>query len=277
MEVDIYASAKNDPTFGWMFVKSFLDTGEVIPPAVSESYLVRAFCYSRYQLTDHHVRRAIELEHGSNWQRRVLLKCMLLMEDQSYLQISEFLRLTEESVGIYETLFWNVRDMLKDKVYINSLIYPNSRQVELANRYALEEAPANLTMRVAHQHGLGAALEWLGMDSPTQEFGGEVHAKSFEARILSTGNFLAKMGFLHQHELAAVSSARSVLNSIKMGGEQQKDDDSRRGLAGMSLGMSVNASFMRIMQPDLEQRLAIQRGIEVETAAAASATPPKNN
>jgi len=35
---------------------------------------------------------------------------------------------------------------------------------------------------------------------------------------------------------------------------QQKDDDSRRGLAGMSLGMSVNESFMRIMTPDLERR-----------------------
>ena len=258
VEVDIYASAKNDPGFGWMFVRSFIDTDEGMPSQVVESNLVRAYCYLRYRVPDHHVRRALEIEHGSNWQRRALLKCMLLMEDQSFRNIAEFLHLTEEAVAIYEILFWNVRDLLKDKVYVNTLVYPDSRQIELGRRYALEESPANLTLRVSQQHGISAALEWLGIENPTQEFGAEVQAKSFEARILSTGNFLAKMGFLHQHDLAAIASARSVLNFSKRGGEQKKDDDSRRGLAGMSMGMSINESFMRIMKPDLEQRLAAQ-------------------
>jgi hypothetical protein len=266
VEVDIYATAKNDPTFGWMFVRSFIDTGEPMPSKVVESNLVRTYCYLRYRAPDHHVRRALELEHNSNWQRQVLLKCMLLMEDQTCDQIAKFLHLTPEAVTVYEVLFWNAKDLLKDKVYINTLVYPNSRQVELGHRYAREESPSNLALRASQQHGISAALEWLGIENPTQEFGGEVQAKSFEARILSTGNFLAKMGFLHQKDLAAIASARSVLNSIKMGGEKQKDDDSRRGLAGMSLSMSVNESFMRIMTPDLESRLAVQRGIETEEA-----------
>jgi hypothetical protein len=185
----------------------------------------------------------------------VLLKCMLLMEDQSYSQIAH-------------------SDQLQDKIYVNTLVYPDSRQIELGHRYALEESPTNLALRALQQHGTSATLEWMGIENPTQEFGAEVQAKSFEARILSTGNFLAKMGFLHQSDLAAISSARSVLNSIKMGGEQQKDDDSRRGLAGMSLSMSVNESFMRLMTPDLVRQLAVQNGIETEEASKPNEPPP---
>ena len=51
---------------------------------------------------------------------------------------------------------------------------------------------------------------------------------------------------------------------------KQKDDDSRRGLAGMSLGMSINESFMRIMTPDLVRQLAVQSGIETEEISKAN-------
>ena len=42
----------------------------------------------------------------------------------------------------------------------------------------------------------------------------------------------------------------------------------------MSLGMSVNESFMRCMTPDLERRLAIQTGMEIERASKPKDTAP---
>jgi hypothetical protein len=55
-----------------------------------------------------------------------------------------------------------------------------------------------------------------------------------------------------------------MLATKKQAPERQKDDDSRRALAGMSLSMAMNESFMRITRPDLERRLAFQRGIELD-------------
>jgi hypothetical protein len=85
-----------------------------------------------------------------------------------------------------------------------------------------------------------------------------------EARRSSPPNVIDSCGALR---------ARSVLNSSKNSGERQKDDDSRRGLAGMSMGMSINESFMRIMRPDLQSRLAAQLGIETEEANKPVDTP----
>lgn len=266
---DIRAASKNEPRFGWLFVKSFLDTGQRMPPEVHESDLVRAYGFGRYDFMDQAVVGALELEHGSNWQRRVILKCLLLMEDCRFEKISQLMLLPEEVVAMYESLFWNVRDQVKDRIYVNMLVYPNSRQVELAPRYALEEDPASIALRASRNNDIKTTLAWLGIDEFASEFGSESHAKAFEARILSTGNFLAKLGFLHQADVIAIQSARSVLNSIKLGGGEQKDDDSRRGLSGMSLALSMNESFMRIMKPELERRLAVQRGLETDNSSEA--------
>jgi len=257
-EVDIYAYAMNDPAFGWMFVNSFLDLGFPVPALVYESTLLRPYCYVRYGNYDRNARVALEMQHLHNRSKRALLKCMLLVDDMSYEQIAKTLFLPVDSVHIYEALFWNVRDRMEDKAYLNHVVYPDTRKIELQSTYITDEDPQSIVLRITLQHGMKVVEEFMGIRNPIQEFDSQNEAKSYESRVLSAGNFMAKVGFLHQHQAYAVSSARHVLQSIKMGGDEHVDDDARRGLEGMSLGRSLTDTFMEITRSDVERQLKLQ-------------------
>jgi hypothetical protein len=52
-------------------------------------------------------------------------------------------------VRIFEALFWNVRDRLADRIYSASLVYPESRQVELLPGYYRNESRMFLALPFA--------------------------------------------------------------------------------------------------------------------------------
>ena len=219
-ETDLYAYASNDPGFGCGFIKSFLDLGKPLPTMVYESQLIRPYCYLRYHNNDSDARGAFELHRDRQSGRCILLECMLLRGEYDYPSIAKKLSITEATVQIYGTLFWNVRDRLDDRIYINTLVYPEGRQVELVPGYAKKEHPRNLALRITVASGLDAAEEFLGLRSEATGAGRAEQAEAFAAKILSTGNFLAKMGFLHQ-KLPALEAARGVLRLRKAGREQR--------------------------------------------------------
>jgi len=259
-EVDICAHVLNDPGFGWMFVKSFLDLGRQLPAQVYESELVRPYCQLRYLNDDREAREAIELEQRANYQRRLLLRCMLLRAEYDYGAIAKKLSLSEDTIGIYQTLFWNVRD--RDRIYVTSLVYPDTRLIEFVPGYPLEEHATNLVLRAAFDHGIAKAEELLGLRNPVQEKNGAQHARELAGRILRAGNFAAQIGLIHQ-DLPALTNARLLLR--KVGGGQWKegnsvalDDDDVRGLGGMSRERSLQELFLDIMRPELERQLALQ-------------------
>ena len=257
-EVDVRSYAMNDASFGWKFINSFLDLGRPVPADVYESVLLRPYCYVRYESYDRDARMAFEIENIANRTKRALLRCMLLVSEMPYRTIAESLQLTVETVKIYENLFWNIRDRLPDPAYLTQLIFPDTRKVELMPNYLIEEDPQNLVLRITIQHGLKVMEELLGIRNPISEFDSQSQAKSYEAQIMSAGNFVAKIGFLHQQAAYAISSARHVLQSIKLGGEDQVDDDARRGLEGMSMGRSLTETFMEIAGPDIKRQLMMQ-------------------
>jgi hypothetical protein len=243
------AYAFNDPSFGWGFVKSFLDLGRPLPALVYESQLLRPYCCLMYAASDKDARAALELEHPANRQRRILLRCMLLRTEYTYAAIAKKLNLSEEAIRIYEMLFWNVRD--RDRAYICSLIYPDTRQVEFVPGYFLHEDPEMVALRAAYHHGIDVVEALLGMKDPLEDSNGVEHGRALAARFLSAANFVAKIGGIHQ-DLPALANARQLLSSVGRGqwkhsNQPGMDDDDRRGLGGMSLGRSLSETFMEIV------------------------------
>ena len=160
--------------------------------------------------------------------------------------------MSEDTIRVYETLFWNVRD--RDRIYVTSLVYPDTRLIEFVPGYPLEEDPRNLVLRAAFDYGIQEAEELLGLKNPVQQSNGAQHARALAGRILRAGNFAAQIGLIHQ-DLPALTNARRLLR--KVGGGQWKegnsaalDDDDVRGLGGMSRGRSLQEIFLDIIRPD---------------------------
>lgn len=138
-EVDLNAYAVNDPAFGVGFIRSFVELRRPLPVTVYESQLLRAYCYLWHRNGDQDVRAAFELRRQRDSARCVLLECLLLRSECDEAAIARKLSLTEATIQIYGTLFWNVRDRLEDRIYLNTLVYPEGRQVELVPGYHMKE------------------------------------------------------------------------------------------------------------------------------------------
>jgi hypothetical protein len=68
-----------------------------LPAQVYESELVRPYCHLRYFNDDREAREAIELEQRPNYQRRLLLRCMLLRAEYDDGAIAKKLSLSEDT------------------------------------------------------------------------------------------------------------------------------------------------------------------------------------
>lgn len=258
-EVVLFAHGMNDPMFGWVFVKSFLDQKQDLPCDVVESPLLRAFAYFRYANRDPHVRQAFQLRTHAEKLQRAMIQCMLLIEKYSLEHIASEMMLDLDVVEIYQTLFWNVRDRMRDKVYLTSLVYPQSTQVLYASNYQQQEDFVNIAMRAAVGPGMDTVREFLGLACPTKEFEAEAFAKAFEAQVLSTATHAARLGYLHQQNVPAISGGRLMVQSTKMGGNVSKDDDSRVGLGSFGMRASTLEHFRRIAESDVQYRLRLQQ------------------
>src|SRR5438132_7925332 len=80
-----------------------------------------------------------------------------------------------------EALFWNVRD--RERIYLCSLVYPETRLVEFVPGYVLNEDPMNLALRAALDYGIESVEEILGLKNPVESVKGVEHAKAFTAGI----------------------------------------------------------------------------------------------
>lgn len=239
-EVDWRAYALNDPGFGWGLITSFLSLGRELPAAVSETELVRPYSYLAYGREDAQARQAIGLEFERPDQRRILARCWLLVSGD-YSAIGRRLRLSQEVVRIYESLFWNIRDRIDDRCFVNSLVYPQSRQVELIPGYHRNESPLYLALRATVSSGIEAAEELLGLRPVSGADG-----KAWAAQVLRTADLMLKMGFIHQN-LAVYKQARRLLRSTKREDPPKNRVDSQYPALGISDAIAM--SFYACVNP----------------------------
>ena len=207
-EVDVHSYTSHDPQFGWHYVKSFLACNQPLPHQTHETPLLRTYSHLRYKLPDPDVTAALSLEHSLNTKRCILVRCLLLKgyDDAAIARLSGA---SPDSVRIYESLFWNTRGL--DRIDLASRVFPESRLVELRPGYHQTESVMNLALRAVWDWGLPAVEQFLGLSNPganSASIGQQVSA--LVPKILSTANFLLKMGFVHQN-LPPISMAVRVL------------------------------------------------------------------
>jgi hypothetical protein len=189
-----------------------------------------------------------------NLQRRILLQCFLICDEFDFARIAERTGLSEATVRIYEALYWNVRG--RDRIYVVSLVYPETRQIEWAADYALKETPMNLALRATLHGGIAAAEEFLGLKNPVEDSGAAVHARAFASRIMSNANFMAKLGFMNQ-DMPAMEHALRALRTVK----SLQDDVSEKQVDPIGDAMSVAESIRRAFA-DIERGRGARTGLQ---------------
>lgn len=125
-----FALALHDPAFGWHFVDAHLQVRvrRWLPDTVHEWALLQSFLARWLKVPDPLMQEVESFRTEARRHERDLLEGLLLARSLSIADIAGHLGTSDAIVEAYEALFWNVRDRLNERGYINSLLYPDGVQ-----------------------------------------------------------------------------------------------------------------------------------------------------
>lgn len=102
-------------------------------------------CYSGRRGADTHANGDPEVVND-------LIKFRPPSEIEYILQLARKLQMNPLVIEAYEALFFNILDRKHEATYIGRIVYPDTRMVELGERYSATEPIQNILMRVAYNH-----------------------------------------------------------------------------------------------------------------------------
>jgi DNA-binding CsgD family transcriptional regulator len=239
-EIELLAEADNDPAVRAKFVDAFVEVRQPLPASIDEPELLRAYGYRRFGTPDADVEAAFTREHDLNTTNRTRLRCMLLRPEYTYAEIGKKMGLSEDTVRIYQALFWPVRD--RGGFFVTSLVYPRSRQCEFEPGYPQNETTENLAYRAALTSGMEAVERLLGMNNTIMKKTINEMADHLARRILANAESVADMGCLNQ-DMPGLKNALAVMRMLKPGRRRQQEVVAIEQLNPMSVAAAVSESL----------------------------------
>lgn len=261
------AAALNDVALGWNLASSYAEAGLDTPPFITQTAVVRANCKLLYpDCKDAAVTNAEVFNTPEFKPRRNLLQALLCCPGTSVQDIAGQCHIDPDVLSLFEQLFWNVRDRLEEKLYINQLLYKNTRFPGPGVRDQEQADPGLRLCRLGYEKGITAVLHAAGV-LRLEDGQGDTRRlyEDLEQKLLLQASLGVAQGLVSPAGNPCLPSAMKLqLAKMRQKPEEELDEDARRGLAGMSLSMAVTESFMRLVKPDLDRRLALQRDMEIQ-------------
>lgn len=180
--LDVEYTALHDPSFGFNFIRTLVDTGTPFPlraKFVGQSLLELAYSYERMAAegnrpTNGAISAAHYLAYPGNRLAAVVNACLLQPSKEcSYARIAKMVGVSEMTIKFYETLYFNVRDREDDAGYLFSLIWPHGRYMSYDPVYARMVPEGQLLLQTCDEFGLEKGLAGYGF---TRNYPGKLDA-----------------------------------------------------------------------------------------------------
>jgi hypothetical protein len=249
-DVHRFIATYRDVDFGWKFCCTA--ALHKLPFASSvlrgdDEVLWRAYLFCRdpklYPSQD--IKMAIGLASDYMRSTRQALHGFLLASDGNAVTAAADLGLPVDAVRAYEKLFFNVIDRKNDLAYIQSIVYPHGRLVELVEGYLQNEDIGAVIRRAGYNSGrddvrflIGSASSAVDALSRTQ------NPKQLENLMMAFAMVIARNGGLGQG-ITAMNNARQLLTAGKIGGETTAD--------------VLSGNISESIKPELQRWRSVQR------------------
>jgi hypothetical protein len=255
------------PNWGWRVAYSYFIERKPLPPTIQNPAIRRAYYFLHGQ-DDENLAIVVSLFLPGNSDRRIVLQGLLCAKDITLSGIAHLLGLHPDVIELYESLFFNVRG--RDSLYLATAIFPSTRLLAIKDAETGPTLTASMMMQMGRDFGWKAVARMAGIipvvdsDNSTDR-----QVEELERHIAGNAMMLAQAGYLNRPNSAGLQHVKSLMR-VRKEQEPEKPWNERDHLSDMSMSMSVNDSFKRLVMPDLARRLAFQRGIATEEAKAAS-------
>lgn len=230
-EVCRFAMAFSDMDFGWNFVRTMADWHLRFPGGILEGddeVLFRAYMYrvNPEKYSTHDLRTAISLTSPAMTNKRIAIEGMLLAPGATYEKVASQTdhAFTCEAIATFEKLFFNVLDRRDDILYLQNIVYPHGRMVEMMEDYMQHASLGQLVRRAGYNNGAADVMFFMGAsNSAIDALLQAASAKQLESMMMAFGVMLARNGGINQSSLPAITNARQLLTAGKLGGETNQD------------------------------------------------------
>ncbi len=207
---------------------------------------------------------------------RMTLQGLLCARDVSLDGIAHLLEFPRQVVELFATLFFPVRS--RGISFLASLAFPQTRLGAIKEAEAEVDNLELTLMRLGRDYGWQEVARAVGLKGIEHDNSIDNQVEELERLTFGNALMIGRAGGLNRRS-QGLQYARTLI-ATRRNMQTQRDDDSRRGLGGMSMSMAINESFMAIVKPDLDRRMALLQGMEVEqvnkakdAASAAEAKP----
>lgn len=220
-----YVVAFKDMDFGWKFCQICANNRVPLPMIRSrdDDVLYRAWLYlvNPSAGRDPVLKYALALTTPGMESIRTTIKALLLSRDADAQSVAAMVQMDPAVISTFEKLFFNVLDRKGDILYLQSILFPEGRTVELNERYLTQETPEKLLMRSGRRNGAEDVLYWSGASETAMDALALTKSTSqLENMMTGFGLLLAKHGGLNQsgRSLPGMSAARQVVSAAQMSG-----------------------------------------------------------
>lgn len=217
-----------DMEFGWHYARTAAAHNLPVAGAAlhgDDEILYRAylFCRDPRRFRSPDIAAALALATGAMQTTRLTLDGMLLAADATAASVAAKMGLPVEGVAAYERLFFNVIDRKRDLAYLQHIVYPHGRMVEMVAGYFENAATHDIIKRAGFNNGPDQVMYLMGASNSAVDALSKAAPKQLEELMMSYALLLAQNGALNHAHLGGMSSARQLLTAGKLGGEQLDD------------------------------------------------------
>jgi hypothetical protein len=267
------AHAYVDPAFQWNFAQAFVELNLPLPEVVKEPYIKLAHAHGMKQSYSEDIADGLVLQHPSWKIKRGFLRALLLLKELNLNNTAQMTGIPILTLLAYEQLFWNVRDRLDDPLYMQTLCYPLTPQIEYQADHWKNADPCDLMLRAAFRHDCEGVLEIFGIRLPRREMSPEVYMEKIVPRFLAHWEHIVRCGGSSSEIPAMKEMAKMVVKVVvtaskNNGPKQLEFDDTEMGLgaiARMDHGQSILATLKQLEDnTKYDEMLALQRSLQPE-------------
>lgn len=212
--------------FGWQYAQTAARHPDEVPVLASylscgDQVVFRAYLYHRFGYAYEDISGAKALLTSTMSSTRAMLEGLLICSDATLENSASRCGLPLPVVRAYEKLFFNILDRKEDISFIQHVVYPHGRMIEMVDGYLFSTPLGDIIRRAGYTNGANDVRYLMGAAPDAVaalEQAGD--SRKLESLILSLGMVMARNGGLHQPGLPGVSHARQIITAGKLGGNE---------------------------------------------------------
>lgn len=226
-----FVTRYRQPDFGWVYARLTAEFPSKVPLTGglmlgADEVLLRAHLFARSPrvFPSPDIQGALALNTSDMAATRHMVRGLLLGHGATVVSVAAASSLPVSVIAAYERLFFNVLDRKADIAYLQSIVYPHGRLVEMMEGYLQNTPLGELIMRAGYNNGADDVMYLLGgASSALDALTKAGSAKTLEQLMMTYGYILARNGGLNQRDATGMNNARALLTAGKIGGVEADD------------------------------------------------------